>query len=295
MSSHVNADASALMTAWQNLTKAVSSIEATKTSISQKYRQLGETWHDSKYRELGEVVEECGRALNTTLKALLQGQKALLLLIKYIQEYEQANLGGASGASGSAAGTPSAPPAALTISPVSESVQNAVNGTYGPELSFAQDRLAPTRYFSRGSHYEAYQSYWENLSDYSYERAETPQPAFIRARDIEGVYLSDTEVANPEGFWTRNGRYNYSRQAILERASHIQDVAANLNNGRSIEEISQNPALSGAYNSYFSDPIQVVRVGDFYVFQADGRHRTLAAQTLDAHIPVLVTGTYVRR
>ena len=92
MSSHVNADASALMTAWQNLTKAVSSIEATKTSISQKYRQLGETWHDSKYRELGEVVEECGRALNTTLKALLQGQKALLLLIKYIQEYEQASM-----------------------------------------------------------------------------------------------------------------------------------------------------------------------------------------------------------
>ena len=36
------------------------------------------------------------------------------------------------------------------------------------------------------------------------------------------------------------------------------------------------------------------RNGDYYVFQSDGRHRTLAAQSLDTYIPVLVTGSYTR-
>lgn len=113
-------------------------------------------------------------------------------------------------------------------------------------------------------------------------------------RDIEGVYLSDRELGNPEGFWTRNGREGWSRENILRRASHIQDVRQNTESGMSLDELSQNPVLDDTIRSYYNNPVQVAQVGSYYVFQSDGRHRTLAAQSLDTYIPVLVTGSYTR-
>ena len=57
-------------------------------------------------------------------------------------------------------------------------------------------------------------------------------------------------------------------------------------------ELSQNPVLDDTIRSYYNNPVQVAQVGSYYVFQSDGRHRTLAAQSLDTYIPVLVTGSY---
>lgn len=107
-------------------------------------------------------------------------------------------------------------------------------------------------------------------------------------------YLSDRELGNPEGFWTRNGREGWSRENILRRASHIQDVRQNTESGMSLDELSQNPVLDDTIRSYYNNPVQVAQVGSYYVFQSDGRHRTLAAQSLDTYIPVLVTGSYTR-
>lgn len=121
-----------------------------------------------------------------------------------------------------------------------------------------------------------------------------PELVYVRARDIEGVYLSDRELGNPEGFWTRNGREGWSRENILRRASHIQDVRQNTESGMSLDELSQNPVLDDTIRSYYNNPVQVAQVGSYYVFQSDGRHRTLAAQSLDTYIPVLVTGSYTR-
>lgn len=123
---------------------------------------------------------------------------------------------------------------------------------------------------------------------------ENPELVYVRARDIEGVYLSDRELGNPEGFWTRNGREGWSRENILRRASHIQDVRQNTESGMSLDELSQNPVLDDTIRSYYNNPVQVAQVGSYYVFQSDGRHRTLAAQSLDTYIPVLVTGSYTR-
>ena len=153
--------------------------------------------------------------------------------------------------------------------------------------------LSAERYFSRGNHYEEYRDYWEN-GNYTFSRNENPELVYVRARDIEGVYLSDRELGNPEGFWTRNGREGWSRENILRRASHIQDVRQNTESGMSLDELSQNPVLDDTIRSYYNNPVQVAQVGSYYVFQSDGRHRTLAAQSLDTYIPVLVTGSYTR-
>ena len=155
-------------------------------------------------------------------------------------------------------------------------------------------RSAGFRIYTLGSHvYRRSSGYWEN-GNYTFSRNENPELVYVRARDIEGVYLSDRELGNPEGFWTRNGREGWSRENILRRASHIQDVRQNTESGMSLDELSQNPVLDDTIRSYYNNPVQVAQVGSYYVFQSDGRHRTLAAQSLDTYIPVLVTGSYTR-
>lgn len=96
------------------------------------------------------------------------------------------------------------------------------------------------------------------------------------------------------GMVERDGREGWSRENILRRASHIQDVRQNTESGMSLDELSQNPVLDDTIRSYYNNPVQVAQVGSYYVFQSDGRHRTLAAQSLDTYIPVLVTGSYTR-
>lgn len=60
-----------------------------------------------------------------------------------------------------------------------------------------------------------------------------------------------------EGFWTRNGREGWSRENILRRASHIQDVRQNTESGMSLDELSQNPVLDDTIRSYYNNPVQV--------------------------------------
>ena len=89
----VNADASELMQSWKNIKTAISSIEATKSSMTRKYLQLNGEWKDKKYKELGDVVQECSKALNDILKVLSQGEKFIGSLAKSLQNYESVNLG----------------------------------------------------------------------------------------------------------------------------------------------------------------------------------------------------------
>lgn len=196
-----------------------------------------------------------------------------------------------SSTNGISASTPQT--SSFAVTPSSADTTTFESNTFGSNLAFVQDRLSAERYFSRGNHYEEYRDYWEN-GNYTFSRNENPELVYVRARDIEGVYLSDRELGNPEGFWTRNGREGWSRENILRRASHIQDVRQNTESGMSLDELSQNPVLDDTIRSYYNNPVQVAQVGSYYVFQSDGRHRTLAAQSLDTYIPVLVTGSYTR-
>lgn len=243
---------------------------------------------DDRYNELGVVVRDCNKALNDILVIMLQAEKYVALLAKSLSEYESVQLGSTNGISASTPQTSS-----FAVTPSSADTTTFESNTFGSNLAFVQDRLSAERYFSRGNHYEEYRDYWEN-GNYTFSRNENPELVYVRARDIEGVYLSDRELGNPEGFWTRNGREGWSRENILRRASHIQDVRQNTESGMSLDELSQNPVLDDTIRSYYNNPVQVAQVGSYYVFQSDGRHRTLAAQSLDTYIPVLVTGSYTR-
>lgn len=282
--SMVNADSVQLFAMLKKMQDSISSIETTKKSVKMKYEQLGAGWQDKKYNELGVVVRDCNKALNDILVIMLQAEKYVALLAKSLSEYESVQLGSTNGISASTPQTSS-----FAVTPSSADTTTFESNTFGSNLAFVQDRLSAERYFSRGNHYEEYRDYWEN-GNYTFSRNENPELVYVRARDIEGVYLSDRELGNPEGFWTRNGREGWSRENILRRASHIQDVRQNTESGMSLDELSQNPVLDDTIRSYYNNPVQVAQVGSYYVFQSDGRHRTLAAQSLDTYIPVLVTG-----
>lgn len=89
----VNADVTELLQYWNNIKTAITSIEATKSSMMRKYQQLNGEWKDKKYKELGDVVQECNKALNEMLKVLSKGEKFVGSLAKNIQEYEDVGIG----------------------------------------------------------------------------------------------------------------------------------------------------------------------------------------------------------
>lgn len=286
--SNVNADSAQLISILKNMQTSISSIETTKNSVKMKYEQLGIGWKDKKYDELGMIVRDCNKALNDILQIMLHAEKYISLLAKSLIEYESTQIASSNGATANS----SAINNFVVMTSSADSISFPSN-TFGSNLAFVQDRLSAERYFSCGNHYEQYRDYWEN-GNYTFSRNETPELIYVRARDIEGVYLSDRELNNPEGFWTRNGREGWSRENILRRASHLQDVRQNIDAGISLDEMAQNSTLDDTIRSYYNNPVQVAQVGSFFVFQSDGRHRTLAAQSLDAYIPVLVTGSYSR-
>lgn len=284
----VNTDMDLLLQTVKNLQTAIQSVEATKSSIATKYQGLATCWNDNKYIELGSVVFECTKSLNQILKTLLQGQKYVALLANSLQEYEEVQLGSSRAPAASTSGGSRQ----MTVSPF-DGGDAFPSDTFGPQIELVRDRLSDKRYFSRGDHFEEYRSFWES-GDFSYTQIRNPEIVYVRARDIEGVYIWDTERENPQGFWTQHGRQGWSRENIVRRASRIQDVRQNLEQGITMEEMAQNPYLDEAIGSYFRDPVRVASLGSFYVFQEDGRHRVLAAQTLDTYIPVLVTTRYTQ-
>jgi len=166
---------------------------------------------------------------------------------------------------------------------------------FAPYVDLEQDRLNGSRYFSKGDHFEEYRDFWENGSEYELVRSDSPEVTYVRAKDVEGVYLSDSEVQNPDRFWTRNGRDGWTQYNIMNKASRISEVRTKLDAGMTLDEIAVDPSLTDTVNSYFYNPIEVEKVGDFYTFVADGRHRTIAAQSIDADIPVVIKGEYVHR
>lgn len=121
------------------------------------------------------------------------------------------------------------------------------------------------------------------------------QNSYTLEQGILKEFISVTEnLGTRKDFGHGMVERGWSRENILRRASHIQDVRQNTESGMSLDELSQNPVLDDTIRSYYNNPVQVAQVGSYYVFQSDGRHRTLAAQSLDTYIPVLVTGSYTR-
>lgn len=151
---------------------------------------------------------------------------------------------------------------------VSHPSQNSKTGTitFDDNIVLGQDKFSYQRYYSKGNHYDAFNEFWESGSgDYSYVCVDNPQVEFVNSRDIEGVFLSDTEVKNPNIFWNKR----YSRKEYLDYVSN------------------------GGINN---TPVEVTKVNDlFYYFNEDGRHRIIAAQELNTNIPVIIKGLYIKK
>ena len=90
---NVHSDSQELLNFHNSIKSTLTTIATTKTRLRTKYEHLGGSWKDSKYRELGNVVQECNSALNSIERTLSETQKYLFRLIRYLQEYEQINLG----------------------------------------------------------------------------------------------------------------------------------------------------------------------------------------------------------
>lgn len=140
------------------------------------------------------------------------------------------------------------------------------NGTmFDDTIPIAQDKFSSERYFAKGDHYDEFADFWENSGDgYSYIQSDQPQTQYVRAKEIEGVFLNQSEVDDPLVFW--NKRYTKS-----DYADYV---------------------TSGGFNQ---NPVEVTKVNDaFYYFSGEGRHRILAAQELDIEIPVIIKGFYTK-
>ena len=136
---------------------------------------------------------------------------------------------------------------------------------FDENVNLAQDPLNSDRYFVQGNHGDEFTEFWQNGGNgqYTFTDIKTPQIQTVSARDIEGVYLSNSEVQNPSGFWNKR----YSREGYIDYVSN---------------------------GSIGSNPIEVTKVNDFYYFSGDGRHRVIAAQIQNIDIPVIVKGFWTK-
>ena len=93
----VSVDINDLLKTIQFLEAVISNIETSKSSLKSKYDQLGQEWQDQHYQELGVIVDDCTKALNDVLTALLNGEKGIVKLTETIQNYESENIGSGGG------------------------------------------------------------------------------------------------------------------------------------------------------------------------------------------------------
>lgn len=153
-----------------------------------------------------------------------------------------------------------------------------------------QDYFNSDRYFVADNHYSEYMDYWLNMGDYTEVPSESTIYKYINARDIEGIYLFDSDIANMKGFWGR--RTGGTRDTFVEIAEQIPIVKSLLEAGMGLDNIrTENPELVDCINIYFEKIAQVSKLGEFYIFSSNGRHREMAAQFIDGIIPVRITSS----
>lgn len=137
--------------------------------------------------------------------------------------------------------------------------------TFDENITLGQDKFSSERYYSQGNHYDEFSDFWESGGkEYSYVNVDNSPIEYVDSKDIEGVFLNNSEVKNPNAFWNKR----YSKSEYLDYVT------------------------SGKMTN---NPIEVTKVNDsFYYFNGDGRHRILAAQELNIKVPVIIKGLYVK-
>lgn len=165
---------------------------------------------------------------------------------------------------------------------------------FGTNITVCKDSLSSGRYFAEGNHHEAFRDYWENHAQYEEHPANVDGLVYISARDIQGIHLYDSEVQDPAGFWGR--RTGGTQNTFVDIAKQIPAVKSLADSGKSLQDICyEHPELESCVGIYFTGAPEVKQADGYYVFCDNGRHRSLAAQTINGMIPVRIRSIIKRR
>lgn len=138
--------------------------------------------------------------------------------------------------------------------------------------------------------------YWAHMDDYESQPADGSggEIKYIRASDIEGIHIFETDLSDSNGFWGR--RTGGTQQTFMDIAKQIPEVKQMIDSGMSLQQIRDSrPDLGSCVGIYFEGAPQVSQLGEFYIFSSNGRHRELAAQAINGVIPVRITDVIVQK
>ena len=143
--------------------------------------------------------------------------------------------------------------------------------------------------FIKGDNYDRFRDDYYSADNSVYTPYEKRIERTISASSIEGIHLGESEIQNPELFWSQH-ESNGTAESFRKIASYIPEVSRLLNSGMTIEEIRNDPELEACANIYFVNKPRVIEHDGYYEFDSNGRHRILAARDLGYNIPVEVIG-----
>ncbi len=146
----------------------------------------------------------------------------------------------------------------------------------------------------KGEHYQQYIEDYYSSEKSTFIRSDGIVVETISPSNIEGIHLDDRDINDPSVFW---GMHNSSKDFFEETASHIPEVQSAINNGRTIDDLRNDPVLGTCTSIYF-DPQKIPRVeknDGYYTFDGDGRHRIIAAREYGYNIPVRIVGKRIRQ
>ncbi len=144
-------------------------------------------------------------------------------------------------------------------------------------------------YFVRGENFDSFESDYYSPDGSTFEAYDVHKEITISPGLIEGIHLGEGEVNNPSVFWSQHEQGG-TKESFVDIARHIPDVQEQLEAGRSIEDLKEDPVLSDCTWIYFVNKPRVVEHDGYYEFDSNGRHRILAAREAGYDIPVVVIG-----
>lgn len=188
-----------------------------------------------------------------------------------------------------------------------ETSETGIRGFFGSLLGMRKKRdFAPRQFgsfeigshgFVKGNNFERYLNDWEghDPNQFKTNMFESPEIRTIDPRDIEGIRLSDNDISDPSLFWGQH-LTGGSEESFKEIAALIPEVQAQLDAGRSLNDLIEDPRLGRCASIYFdpSNMPEVIECDGYYEFQSNGRHRILAASEMGYDMPVKVIGTRKR-
>ena len=91
---NANVDLVQVKTYLKSIETSLIRIKQTEKELNDRYRELGNIWHDSKYQYLGGIINNCNGTLNKMRSQLEQVLGRLQIIIECVSEYEHVNLVG---------------------------------------------------------------------------------------------------------------------------------------------------------------------------------------------------------